>query len=235
MTRTPRIALAGLGLVSMGAITPSAPAIDPILGPGAAVAPGYGGSGDDAAAPLWNIRPDELYAPGAFVQVIGPQPRSNLLAHPHIRLGIAGRHVPDHDHVDDNKVEGLESTDAALRLGPSPGHDLVAGRETDMLVEVDAIHHLAQGDGGLIVPRGRVAWRPLPPLTADLSLSTSWASDDYMGNLFTVNGNGAARSGPDRHTADGPVVDDAGSGSRLSIGASVSYRLRRAGNAPLQP
>jgi outer membrane protein len=218
MPRTPRIALAALGLLSTASGVPQALALDLTLGLGAGVAPDYEGSDDNVAVPLWNVRLGDLYDPETFVQVIGPQLRSNLLPHPHVRVGIAGRYVPDYDNVDNDQVQDIKSTDTALLLGPSLGYDFVAGRETDVLIQVDAIYDVANGNGGLVVPRGRVTWRPADPLTADISLSSSWASDDYMGNFFSVNNSDAARSGLDSYDADAGFKD-------VTLTASLTYRF----------
>lgn len=217
MTPVPRIALAALGFAALAAVSP-ARAVDLTLGLGAGYAPDYEGSDDYAAVPLWNIRADNLYDPETFVQILGPQLRSNFLPNPHFHVGVAGRYVPDYDNVDNNQVQDLKSTDAALLLGPSLGYDFVAGRETDAALELDVMYDVAHSNGGVVVPRGRVAWQATDALGVDMRLSTTWASDDYMGNFFSINAQDAARSGLQQYNADAGFKD-------VGLTGSLSYRF----------
>jgi outer membrane scaffolding protein for murein synthesis (MipA/OmpV family) len=71
-----------------------------------------------------------------------------------------------------------------------------------LAIEVDAQYDVLHGNGGIITPRLR--WQS--PLSESLILgaavSTTWGSEDYMGNRFSINSGGAARSGLDEYDAD---------------------------------
>jgi outer membrane protein len=220
MNRPSRLAVAALGLLAAGSALPAA-AVDLTLGLGAGSAPDYEGSDNRAFVPLWNVRLGNLYDPETFVQVTGPELRSNFLPHPHLRLGLAGRYIADYDNVDDNRVQDLKGTDAAAMLGPTFGYDFLPGAETDAALELDVTYDVAHGNGALVTPRGRVKWMPAAALSAELRLSTSWASDDYMGNFFSINDSDAASSGLDAYSADEGFKD-------VTLGGSLTYRF--AGN-----
>src|SRR5215208_7996849 len=68
--------------------------LSPTVGLGAAFAPDYEGSDDSAFVPLWNLRLGNLYHPETFVQITGPQLRSNLVPCDHWRFGVSGRYLP---------------------------------------------------------------------------------------------------------------------------------------------
>jgi outer membrane protein len=214
------MAVVALGLAAAAGATPAV-ALELTLGLGAGSAPDYEGSDNRAFVPLWNVRLGDLYDPETFVQVIGPQLRSNFVPHPHLRLGVAGRYIPDYDNVDDNRVQDLKGTDAAVMLGPTLGYDFLPGRESDAALELDVTYDVAHGNGALVEPRGRVTWMPAAALSAELRLSTSWASDDYMGNFFSINQSEAASSGLDAYSADAGFKD-------VTLGGSLTYRF--AGN-----
>jgi outer membrane protein len=196
----------------------SAHAIDVTLGLGAGYAPDYDGSEDYQAVPLWNLRLGNLYGEETFAQIVGPTLSSNLLPNEHWRLGVAGLYKPDYDNVDNNKVEDLKSTDAALLLGPTLGYDFATGIARDFAVEVDALYDVANGNGGVVTPRLRGKTELAPGLVGEARLSTTWASGDYMGNFFSINSADAARSGLDTYDADEGVKD-------VSVGGSMTYRF----------
>jgi outer membrane scaffolding protein for murein synthesis (MipA/OmpV family) len=188
------------------------------LGLGAAFAPDYEGSDDYAFVPVWNLRLGNLYHPETFVQLIGPQLRSNLLPSDHWRFGVSGRYLPDYDDVDDDKVENLEDVDDTLLFGATVGYDLVSSPQQDLALELDAQYDVAENNGGVLTPRLR--WRkPLAErMIFESSLSATWASGDYMENRFGVGGEDAARSDLDSYDADEGFKN-------ATVSASLTYRL----------
>jgi outer membrane scaffolding protein for murein synthesis (MipA/OmpV family) len=191
------------------------------LGLGIAFAPDYEGSEDYQAVPLWNLRVGKLYHPDTFLQVLGPTLRSNLLPDDHWRLGVSGRYQPDYDNVDNSKVQDLKDTDAAGLFGVTAGYDFLAARGRDLAVELDAQYDALHGNGGVLTPRLR--WQaPLnQQVVAGAAVSTTWGSEDYMGNRFSINAGEAARSGLDEYDADSGFKN-------AMVTGTVSYRLTEA-------
>jgi outer membrane protein len=204
--------------------TPAPEAIDSgsglnlTVGLGAAFAPDYEGSDDYTFVPVWNLRAGNLYHPETFVQLTGPQLRSNLIPSDHWRFGVSGRYLPDYDDVDDDEVEDLGDVDNTLLFGVTLGYDLISGRRQDLAVELDAQYDVLEGNGGVLTPRLR--WRQ--PLTQwmlfESTLSAVWASEDYMSNRFGISSGDAARSGLETHDADEGFKNAAAS-------VSLTYQL----------
>lgn len=219
-----RLACAALGMIGLAALLPTKDALAADLvaeidapqqaesstgtgvrytiGLGAAFAPDYEGSNDYAAVPLINLRAGNLYHPETYVQLLGPTLRSNFLPDEHWRLGVSGRYLADYDNVDNSRVQDLKDTDATGLLGVTGGYDFVLDPGSDLAVELDAQYDVLHGNGGILTPRLR--WQaPLSPsLLVGAALSTTWASEDYMTNRFSIDGNEAARSGLDEYDAD---------------------------------
>lgn len=191
------------------------------LGIGVAYAPDYEGSDDYVAVPLWNVRASNLYHPDTFVQLLGPTLRSNLLPSDHWRLGVSGRYQPDYDNVDNSRVQDLKDTDAAGLLGFTVGYDLFAERAQDLAVELDAQYDVLEGNGGILTPRLR--WQaPLSQrMVVGAAISTTWGSEDYMGNRFSINSGDSARSGLDEYDADSGFKN-------AMVTGTASYRFAEA-------
>ena len=191
------------------------------FGLGVAFAPDYEGSDDYTAVPLWNLRASNLYHPDTFVQVLGPTLRSNLLPSDHWRLGVSGRYQPDYDNVDNSRVQDLKGTDAAGLLGLTVGYDFFAERAQDLALELDAQYDALEGNGGVLTPRLR--WQaPLSRQTVvGASISTTWGSEDYMGNRFSINADESSRSGLDEYDADSGVKN-------AMVTGTVNYRFTEA-------
>ena len=191
------------------------------LGLGVAFAPDYEGSEDYRTVPLWNLRAGNLYHPNTFLQVLGPTLRSNLLPDDHWRLGVSGRYQPDYDNVDNSRVQDLKDTDAAGLLGVTAGYDFLAERGRDLAVELDAQYDALHGNGGVLTPRLRWQAPANERIVVGASVSTTWGSEDYMGNRFSINAGEAARSGLDEYDADGGFKN-------AMVTGTVSYRLAEA-------
>jgi outer membrane protein len=191
------------------------------FGLGVAYAPDYEGSEDYTAVPLWNLRAGNLYHPDTFVQVLGPTLRSNLLASEHWRLGISGRYQPDYDNVDNSRVQDLNDTEAAGLLGLTVGYDFFAERAQDLAIELDAQYDVLEGNGGILTPRLR--WQaPVSRQTVvGAAVSTTWGSEDYMGNRFSINADASDRSGLDAYDADSGIKN-------ALVTGTASYRFTEA-------
>jgi outer membrane scaffolding protein for murein synthesis (MipA/OmpV family) len=191
------------------------------FGLGGAYAPDYEGSDDYAAVPLWNLRAGNLYHPDTFVQLLGPTLRSNLLPSEHWRLGVSGRYQPDYDNVDNSSVQDLKDPEAAGLLGLTVGYDFMAERAQDLAVELDAQYDVLEGNGGILTPRLRWQARMSQQIAMGAAISATWGSEDYMGNRFSINSGGSARSGLDEYDADSGVKN-------AMVTGTASYRLTEA-------
>jgi outer membrane scaffolding protein for murein synthesis (MipA/OmpV family) len=191
------------------------------LGLGIAYAPDYEGSDDYAAVPLWNLRVGNLYHPDTFVQVLGPTLRSNLLPSDHWRLGLSGRYQPDYDNVDNSRVQDLKDPEAAALLGLTVGYDFLAERAQDLALELDAQYDVLEGNGGILTPRLRWQAQMSQQIAIAAAISTTWGSEDYMGNRFSINSGGSARSGLDEYDADSGVKN-------AMLTGTASYRVTEA-------
>jgi MipA family protein len=194
------------------------PGFNLTLGLGAAFAPDYEGSDNSAIVPLWHLRLGNLYHPETFVQVVGPLLRSNFLPSDHWRFGVSGRFLPDYDNVDDDRVQDLKEVEDTGLLGVTLGYDLLSGPRTDLALELDAQYDVANDNGGILTPRFR--WRQpwSERVTFETTLSTTWASEDYMSNRFGIDAGDAADSGLDTHDADEGFKS-------ASISGSLTFRL----------
>ena len=197
--------LAGAALI--GLAQPAA-AADVTIGLGAALAPDYEGSEDYEAAPSWLLVVNNLYHPATNVTLRGPQLRSNFVAHPQLRAGVSGLWVPERDDVDDARVDRLRSTDTALMLGGIVGWDFFPQRELSLTAAVDLTYDVANNNGYMITPHVAYA-NALPgsPLSVGAELFTTWVSEDYMDEQFSIDANNAARSGLDQYSADDSFKD----------------------------
>ena len=196
----------------------TATAVELTLGLGAAYGPDYQGSDDYAAAPLWNIRANDLYHPDTYAQLLGPAFTSNLLPNPHFRLGVAALYRPDYNNVDDNAVQSIRGTQDAFLVGPTMGYDFLTEPKRDAVLEVDVLYDAAHGNGGIVTPRFRAGSQLAEKIRGEGRISATWASGDYMGNWFSVNQRDAARTGLDSYDADEGFKD-------MTLGGTVSWNF----------
>ena len=189
------------------------------LGLGAGFAPDYERSEDYEAVPSWLFSANNLYDPATYVTLRGTQLRSNFVAHPQLRAGISGLYVGERDDVENNQVDNLRKTDAALMLGGGVGWDFFPQPELSLTAAVDLTYDVANNNGYLVSPY--VAYGnalPGTPLSIGVELFTNWASDDYMEEQFSISANNSARSGLNQFNADEGFKD-------VGLRGNVTYRL----------
>jgi outer membrane protein len=209
-------AIATLALWAM--LAAPASAVDLRIGLGAGIAPDYEGSDDYTGVPLWNLTASNLYHQDTFVALVGTSLRSNLLAHPNLRLGLSGQYKPERDDVEDERVDQMRNIDGALMVGVLAGYDFDPARDRDLVIELDARADVAEGNGALGTLRGRWAGRTGPSSVVRVEASSTYASEDYMSEYFGVSNANAARSGLDRFDADDGFKD-------IGIGVNLDYNL----------
>ena len=131
-------------------------AIDWTVGAGAGYAPDYEGSADYAAVPLWSVRIGNLYGPATYVDLFATKLTSNLLPHPHLRLGPLVEYIPKRGHVENNAVDDLQNVDPAVMLGGLLGWDFVDEPAQAVGVELQVRGDVAKGHGYLVSPAFRL-------------------------------------------------------------------------------
>lgn len=209
------------GVVAAAVVAAAQPvaATDFTIGLGAGLAPDYEGSEDYEAVPAWLLIANNLYDPATNITLRGPQLRSNFVPHPQFRAGLSGLYVAERDDVEDNRVDAMRKTDAALLVGPGIGWDFFPQNELSLTVAVDLLYDVANNNGGTVTPYVSY-FNALPgtPLSVGTEVFTTWASDDYMTEQFAVSNNDAARSGLNRYRADEGFKD-------VGLRGNVTYRF----------
>jgi len=213
--------LALVAVLGLACLPSSANAVEWTVGLGGGVAPDYEGSENYELVPMWNIQAKNLYDPNTYVAVLGPKLNSNFLPDDNLRLGLSGQYVAKRDDVENNKVDRLSSTDDGLMLGALLGYDLKLSGNRVWGVEFDPRWDVSDEIGGLftlrthyIAPFGG-AWRFRG------GIETTYASEDYMDEYFSINAADSAASGLSTYNADDGFKD-------VAVNASLTYQF--AGN-----
>jgi len=198
-----------------------------LLEPGLGLVPDYDGSRDYELAPLWRVRAANFYHPSTFVEVNGASLRSNLLPHEHLRLGPSATYVPARRNVQDDRVDALGDSRDGVLLGGVLGYELIVPQLGMLGAEVDARYDVAGEIGGLVTLRGTYA----VPLAGGLCVlvlvpELTYASADYMNELYSVDEAASERSGLPRYEA-GAGFKDVSVTAALNI--SLSERLQLEG------
>jgi outer membrane protein len=211
------------------------------LGAGVGLAPDYEGSDDYRIVPFLRARAGNLYGPTTFVELLGTRITSNLVPHPHFRLGPMLQYIPKRGSVDNNRVDDLENVDPAVMLGATAGWDFVERPSEGFGLFLEGRGDVANGHGWLVTPglRGRYGLARGTSLAG--SLTTTWGSEDYMSDYFGIDAADARRSGLDQHDADAGFKDVAIGGAvlrdlteRLQVGLLARY-ARLLGDAADSP
>jgi len=220
----PCAVLAAIGLV---ALSSNAFAIDWTIGAGVGVAPDYEGSEDYEAVPLWNLAARDLYHPDTYVQIFGPKLSSNFLPHENLRLGMSGEYIAERDSVDNNKVDALDDTDDGVLLGLLVGYDLKVFDDHVLGFEFDPRWDVEGDIGALYTMRVKYA-APLNEGKLKLfgGIESTYASEGYMDEYFSVGGRDSDRSGLDEFDADDGFKD-------IGFNLGVTYKFFEGWSATL--
>ena len=196
----------------------SAGSVEWTLGLGGGVAPDYEGSENYELVPLWNVKASNLYDPNTYVQVLGPKLNSNFLPDENFRVGLSGQYVAKRNDVENNKVDRLKSTDDGLMLGALLGYDFRLPNDRIWGFEFDPRWDVSDEIGGLFTLRMHY----LTPLEKTMrfrgSIETTYASEDYMDEYFSINAADSARSGLNTYDADAGFKD-------VTVNASLTYQI----------
>jgi outer membrane protein len=198
-------------------IPTSAMAVDWSIGAGAGIAPDYEGSDDYEAVPLWNLQARDLYHPKTYVQLKGTKLNSNFLPSDHWRLGLSAQYIGERNSVDNNKVNNLSKTDSAVMIGIMGGYDFDVGKGV-LGLEADARFDTKDEIGGLVTLRIKYKQPFGDSVVFSAGVDTTYASDDYMDEFFSVDTKNSARSGLSTYSADAGFKD-------IGLQAALTYKF----------
>ena len=178
------------------------------LGLGAVAFPDYQGSQDYTAAPLWNIRAQNLYHPDTYAQLLGPLFTSNLI--PDSAISGSGRWRSTSASAAASTTTRSTTCRTSTRRScwaPSSATTSSLGEQRNLALEFLGRQDVANGNGFLGHAAGDLQDAARRDLATSLGLETTWASDDYMKAYFGVDSGDASRSGLDEYNADAGFKD----------------------------
>lgn len=199
--------LGGIALSSavLAALAAPAGAVELTLGIGPAIQPDYLGSNDYVVTGYVTATARDLYHPDTNVRLRGARIESNLVPHPHWRLGPQleynfGR--PGLHDVDDRRVDAMRDVDGALMVGLIGGYDFDPNPFSSLLLAVDVMQAL-DDDMGAVARAQLTLARPVNErFSYSVGVDTRYGDDDWMGTFFGVSQGDAQRAGLDRFNAD---------------------------------
>jgi outer membrane protein len=199
------------------ALPTSAMAIEWSLSAGAGIAPDYEGSDDYEPVPLWNLQAKDLYHPKTYVQLKGTKLNSNFLPSENWRLGLSGQYIGERNDVDNNKVDNLSKTDSGVMIGIMGGYDFNVGKGV-LGLEVDGRFDTKDEIGGLVTLRAKYKQPIRDNLVFSAGVDSTYATDDYMDEFFSVGAADSARSGLSTYSADAGFKD-------IGLQAALTYKF----------
>ncbi len=190
-----------------------------ILGGG--VAPEYEGSEDYSVLP---IAGGQLQYGNYYAQLLGPSLKVNVLDSKQFNLGpLLGYRGGRDDDVENDAVSRLSEIDSAVEAGLFARMNFRANNVTRHRAGIEAAFQTDVSDAhdGWLLKLGADYSAPIAE-QADLglSISTIYASDDYMQTFFGVDATGSAASGLRQFNAEGGFKD-------ITIGVRPSYSFNR--------
>ncbi len=180
---------------------PPVPATTLTAGLGLAVLPEYEGSEDYKGAPILYVR--NQWTSGQYVQFLGTTLSGNALPSNTWQAGPLLRYRAARDKVKNDRVDDMKKVDAAWELG-----GFAAFQYQHWNAKVEAAQDVADGHDGFLLTLSGGYTLPLPRAAMlNLSLSTTYADEDYMQAYFGVSAADAQRSRLKRYDADAGFKD----------------------------
>lgn len=191
------------------------------IGAGAAVVPDFEGSEDYQVVP---IVPFTYKQNGFTLRARGLGVEADLVPSRAIEAGPLIRYNGGRDDVENNAVDALPEVDDSLELGGFlqanlPVAVLGSSDPSIFFSRVSFAHDVADGHGGYEIDGSIGVFRPLTDrVTGILSVSTTYASEDYMDSFFSVTPAGSAASGLSTFEADAGFKD-------VGLTGIVNYKI----------
>jgi MipA family protein len=172
------------------------------VGAGVGMVPDYEGSEDYQVVPLLLARAG--WNSGQYVLFLGNMLKANLIAGNTWSVGPLVRYRGKRDDdVDNNKVKRMREIDEAIELGGFVGY-MIDKWHVSFLVAQD----VSDAHDGMVATLEAGYTMDLDEgVKLGISVSTSYADDDYMETYFGVDADNANRSGLSRYGADGGIKD----------------------------
>jgi len=169
------------------------------LGPG--IAPDYEGSSDYQAVPIPFV--SVRFSNDMSIQWIANLARADLIPGRTWMAGPIMQYIQKRDDVDNNKVDKLDTVDAALMFGGFFGV-----RFDQFSLSLEGMQDLAEGnEGALVRLRGGYHIPINKEWSASINAYTTWADEDYMEAYFGINQHNADKSGLKTFDADAGLKD----------------------------
>ncbi len=203
-------------------------------GAGVGTRPDYVGGDDYEPVPIGTLK--ATWGQFAFVELAGahgaggaPRLRANLVADAFLQFGPLLQYRLGRDDVDDDRVDALPEIDPALELGGFFGFE-----ESGWNGTVSFAHDVSgEHDGYTVELIAGYAAELHPDLTLSAALTSTYGSDGYIGEFFTVDTDSAAAAGLPAYDADRDFRDVGGelklewmfpgAASHFGLGAVFSY------------
>jgi outer membrane protein len=211
-----KVWLTTIAFAGMIAMASPASATEWTLGAGAGLAPDHEGSDDYTFVPLWNIQAKDLYHPDTYVRVFGPKLSSNFLAHDNFRLGLSAQYIGRRKYVDSSAINRLGNTDRGFMLGAIVGYDFKFADKNVLGIELDGRYDVKDNVGALVTLRGKYTAPLRGAWIFNAGVESTYASDDYMDEFFSVGAAGSANSGLPVYSADAGIKD-------VGLNAGITY------------
>ena len=190
----------------------AAEAKENIVGLGIGFAPDYEGSDDMKAVPLLQARFN--FANGMNLGLFGNTLRFDMCPDTTWNVGPILRYRAERNDVDNDKVDRMETVDAAVELGAFLNYNI-----NNWVFMASAAADVADAHDGYVVDVGVGYRQPINNQTMlTLFAKSSYASEDYMETYFGVDGDDAARSGLRVYEADADLKD-------VALGGLLQYNI----------
>jgi len=183
-----------------------------IVGLGIGFAPDYEGSDDMKAVPLLQARFN--FANGMNLGLFGNTLRFDMCPDTTWNVGPMLRYRAERDDVDNDKVDRMESVDAAIEAGAFLNYNIA-----NWVVLFSAATDVSDAHDGSVFDFGVGYRQPLNTQTMlTLFAKGSYASEDYMETYFGVDRGDAVRSGLQPYEADAELKD-------VALGGLLQYNI----------
>jgi len=172
------------------------------VGAGVGMAPDYEGSEDYKGVPLLFARAG--WNSGRYVQFFANTLKANVIAGNTWSVGPLARYrLKRDDDVDNNKVKRMREIDEAIELGGFIGYTMGSWHVSFIAAQDVSDSH----DGMMATLEAGYTMDLDEGVKLGISVSTSYADDDYMETYFDVDLDNANRSGLSQYEADGGIKD----------------------------